>query len=186
MKAKISPFWGYLTLALVILTLVLCVVSAKNGTLLVKADAKPQETVETFFVSVVIGKYDAAYACLANYDSLGLENQSDSLKWKRLLESYDYALLGEPEQKGDTAVQTVRFRSLDMNALELALETPIATIPGGEGEADRDIFPTAEELLAQPEQFYRTTELQIQLRYEKGQWLIVADESLLKALSGGK
>ena len=83
-------------------------------------------------------------------------------------------------------MQTVRFRSLDMNALELALETPIATIPGGEGEADRDIFPTAEELLAQPEQFYRTTELQIQLRYEQGQWLIVADESLLKALSGGK
>ena len=41
MKPKINPFWGYLTLALVILSLVLCIVGAKKGTLSVRTDADP-------------------------------------------------------------------------------------------------------------------------------------------------
>ena len=30
MKPKINPFWGWLTLALLILTLALCIIGAKN------------------------------------------------------------------------------------------------------------------------------------------------------------
>lgn len=182
MKPKINPFWGYLTLALVILSLVLCIVGAKKGTLSVRTDADPKETVERFFECVVIGKYDEAYDCLANYDSLGLENRSDNQKWNALLASYDYSLLGEPTVKGGTAVQSLRLRYLDLNALEDALATPV--VPGS--EETQPVFPKTEELLAHPENYYKTVELQITLQYRDGQWRIAADDALLNALSGGR
>lgn len=184
MKPKINPFWGYLTLALVILSLVLCIVGAKKGTLSVRTDADPKETVERFFECVVIGKYDEAYDCLANYDSLGLENRSDNQKWNALLTSYDYSLLGEPTVKGGTAVQSLRLRYLDLNALEDALATPVQQ--PAEGEEAQPVYPRTEELLAHPEDYYVTAELQISLQYESGQWRIVADNALLNALSGGR
>ncbi len=190
MKPKINPVWGYITLALVILSLTLCIVGAKKGTLAVRTDDDPKATVERFFESVVIGKYDEAYDCLANYDSLGLENRSDNQKWNALLASFDYTLLGEPRVQGATAEQTVQLRYLDVNALEEALMTPLndqsAPAEGEEGEQSQPVFPRTEELLARPEAFYVTAELQITLQFKDGQWRIVADEALLNALSGGK
>ena len=125
MKPKINPFWGYLTLALVLLGFALCVLGATAGVLLVRTDTSPRDTAETFFEAVVIGKYEAADACLENYGSLGLERspRTDEGKqiWTALLASYDYSLEGEPELRRDTAVQTVRFRYLDRNALEQAI-----------------------------------------------------------------
>ena len=53
MKPKINPFWGFLTLGLLLLTFVLCVVGARHGVLVLKTDAKPEDTVETFFESIV-------------------------------------------------------------------------------------------------------------------------------------
>lgn len=190
MKPKINPLWGYVTLALVLLTLVLCVIGAKSGVLLVKTNAKPQETAETFFESIVIGKYEAADACLENYSSLGLERsprtEQGKLEWAALLASYDYSLVGEPEVKRDTAVQTAHFRYLDLAALEAALETPrIAGAQEGEEPAE-PVYPTVEELLARPEDYYTTAELAVTLHYADGQWLIYADDALLTALAGGK
>ena len=186
MKPKINPVWGYVTLALVILTLVLCVVGSKRGVLSVRTDAKPEETAETFFEDLVIGKYREADACLENYSSLGLESAAGSKRGAALLASYDYTLVGEPEQKGDQALQTVRLRYLDLNALEEELNTPLAVFEGEEGEEDRIVYPTLSELLEKPEKYYTFVELQVQLHYSEGQWRIVADENLLSALAGGK
>ena len=66
MKPKINRFWGYLTLGLVILTLILSIVGHNRGVLLVRTDAEPQDTAETFFESIVTGKLEAAEACLEN------------------------------------------------------------------------------------------------------------------------
>ena len=90
------------------------------------------------------------------------------------------------DRKGDTATQTVRLRYLDLNALEEKLTPPIATIPTGEGEETRDVFPELRELLADPQQFYTTEELPVTLHFSEGQWRIQADEDLLRALAGGK
>ena len=92
----------------------------------------------------------------------------------------------EMERKGDTATQTVRLRHLDLNALEEKLTTPIATIPTGEGEETREVFPELRELLADPRAFYTTEELPVTLHYSEGQWRILADDDLLRALAGGK
>ena len=186
MKPKINPVWGYVTLALVILTLVLCIVGNKRGVLSVRTDAKPEETAETFFEDLVIGKYREADACLENYSSLGLESAAGSKRGAALLASYDYTLVGEPEQKGDQALQTVRLRYLNLNALEEELNTPLAVFEGEEGEEDRIVYPTLSELLEKPEKYYTFVELQVQLHYSEGQWRIVADDELLDALAGGK
>lgn len=187
MKPKINPFWGFLTLGLLLLTFVLCIVGTKHGVLVLKTDALPEDTVNTFFESVVIGKYEQANACLENYSSLGLERSSDDAKWNALLASYDYSLVGEAERKGDTAEQTVRLRYLDLNALEQTLATPLVVIPAErEGEEPQAIYPKQEELLAHPEEFYHSAMLQVTLHYVDGQWLINADEALLSALAGGK
>ena len=187
MKPKINPGWGFVTLGLLLLTFVLCVVGAKHGVLVLKTDARPEDTVETFFESIVIGKYEDANACLENYSSLGLERSSDNAKWNALLASYDYEPVGEVKRKGDTAVQTVRLRYLDLAALEQTLSTPLAVIPAAnEGEEDRAIYYTLDELLARPESFYTSAMLELTLHYVDGQWLIYADDSLLNALAGGK
>ena len=78
MKPKINPVWGYITLALVLLTLVLTVVGAKRGVLLIRSDTKPEEVAESFFEDIVVGKYQDADALLENYSSLGLENAAAS------------------------------------------------------------------------------------------------------------
>ena len=182
MKPKINPFWGYLTVGLTVLTLALCILGAKKGTLLVRTDSKPEETVETFFESIVVGKYEQADACLENYAGLGLESRSANLKWNALLTSYDYSLVGEAVRKGDSAQQTVRLRHLDLNALEKALSKPL----NPDAEGSEPVYPSLEELLEQPRDFYTTSELQVTLHYTDGQWLIFADDSLLSALAGGK
>lgn len=174
MKSKINPFWGYLTLILVLVTFGLCLLGAKTGVLLVRTDAKPQETAETFFESVVIGKYEAADECLENYSGLGLDRsprtEEGKLIWPALLASYDYHLEGTPRVKGDTAVQTVTLRHLDRTAL----------LEAAGGDAEK-----LKTLLAQPEDFYTVEELAVTLHYADGRWLIRADEALLSALSGG-
>lgn len=179
MKPKINPVWGLVTLALALLTVALCILGARTGVLLVRADAKPRDTVETFFESIVIGKYEAADACLENYGSLGLDRSPRTEEgkqfWTALLASYDYTLEGEPRVKRDTAVQSVSLRFLDRNALDQAL------LAAGEDET-----VSMQTLLAQPENYYTTMELSVTLHYVDGQWLVYADEALLSALAGGK
>ena len=181
MKPKINPLWGWITLALVILTLALCVLGANRGTLLVKTDSRPRETVETFFDAIVSGRYQQAYDCLENYSSLGLENGGDNLKWNAVLSNYQYWLLDRPQVTGSTAVQVARLRFLDVNELEKALATPQSS--GENGEVS---YPRLEVLLATPENYYRTVELHVTLHYAEGRWRIYADDALLSALAGGK
>ena len=177
MKPKINPLWGTITLILALLTVALCVLGATRGVLLVRTDEKPEAAAEQFFESVVIGKYEAADAALENYSSLGLDRSPRTEEgiriWSALLASYDYSLVDEARVKGDTAVQTVRLRYLDRNALEQAL--------AADGEAAE-----LETLLERPEDYYTTRELEVTLHYVDGRWLIYADEALLTALSGGK
>ncbi len=179
MKPKINPFWGWLTLGLVLLGFALCLLGAKTGMLLVRTDADPRDTAETFFESLAVGKYEEADKCLENYGSLGMDRsprtEEGKLFWTALLASYDYTLEGEPRVKRDTAVQTVRLRYLDRNALDRAL------LAAGDGDA-----AGMESLLAQPQDYYTTQELSVTLHFVDGQWLIYADEALLSALAGGR
>ncbi len=185
MKPKINRIWGYVTLALLLLTLILSAIGAKGGVLLMGTSAKPEETAKTFFDSIVAGKYPEADACLDNYKSLGLEKLAESKQGAALLASYAYSMEDKPVRKGDTAVQTVQLRYLDMKALERALATPLTTITLADGET-RPVYSELRELLEKPEKYYTTAELQVSLRYSEGQWRVVADESLLSALAGGK
>lgn len=185
MKPKINRFWGYLTLALLLLTLILSGIGAKRGVLLIRTNAKPEETAKTFFDSIVAGDYAKADACLDNYKSLGLDKLAETKEGAALLKSYAYTLEDKPVRKSDTAVQTVQLRYLDMKALEKALATPLTTITLSDGET-RPVYSELRELLEKPEKYYSTAELQVSLRFSEGQWRVVADESLLSALAGGK
>ena len=185
MKPKINRIWGYITVALLLLTLILCGVGAKRGVLLIFTGAKPEETAKTFFDCIVTGNYEGADACLDNYKSLGLDKLAESKEGAALLNSYAYTLVDDPVRKGDTAVQTVQLRYLDLKALEKALATPETVITLSDGTT-RPVYYELRELLEKPEQYYSTAELQLKLRYSEGQWRVVADENLLSALAGGK
>ena len=185
MKPKINRIWGYVTLALLLLTLILSAVGAKKGVLLILTGEKPEETAKIFLESIVAHRYQEADACLDNYKTLGLDKMAESKQGAALLNSYAYTLEDKPVRKGGTAVQTVQFRYLDMNALETDLMTPITTITPSEGEP-RPIYAELRELLEKPQKYYTTAELQLTLRYSEGQWRVVADEDLLSVLAGGK
>ncbi|MBQ5547865.1 MAG: hypothetical protein IIT33_03375, partial [Prevotella sp.] len=122
MKRKIDPLWGILTIALTVLGLVLCGIGAKRGALLVKTDTDPRAAAETFFESVEIGKYEAAYACLDGVESLGLEYlpalQSDQAIRAAMVGQFSAELYGDCSVDGETAYQQVNCRYFDLDKLE--------------------------------------------------------------------
>ena len=139
-------------------------------------------------VGVLHFKLQIAFSKPGNLSRHAVQGLDDSLAGKQgaaLLNSYAYTLEDKPARRGDTAVQTVQFRYLDMNALEKDLMTPITTITPAEGEP-RPVYAELRELLEKPQKYYTTAELQLTLRYSEGQWRVVADEDLLSVLAGGK
>jgi hypothetical protein len=122
MKPKINPFWGFLTLGLVLLTLALCVLGSKSGTAVVKTEEDPRIAAYLFFDALEKGNTEAIRNGMENYSSLGLENSPQKefgqLEWDALRQNCHFELTGVCTAEGGTATQTVRASYLDLARLE--------------------------------------------------------------------
>ena len=207
MSGKISKFWLTVAILLAVLAVGLCAFASIRGSIYIHPEGEPQETVVRFFDSLVEGDYPAAYACLSDYATLGLENEAASPESARVYEalrdSFDYTLVGPCQVDQLTASQTVEFRYLDVRALENAvagkvdgiLEDFVSERPRNEiyDENDRylpeltdEVYATAlEETLEDAERFYVSVELPITLDYANDQWLMRTGAALLSAVTGG-
>ena len=206
-SGKVNAFWAVLAIILTALALVLCITGSSFGTLYAKPGGDPGETVSTFLDAVLAEEYDAAYDCLSNYSSLGLEltpeTEESRMLYDALKQSYDYTLRGTAEIDKLQARQTVALMHLNLKAVkndaaerveallqELAEKRPHEQIFDENGKVLPAVFDEVYrtalvQALDTGNRYYTSSDIGINLEFVNGRWLIRADESLLSALSGG-
>lgn len=204
---RINGFWAVLAILIGALGLVLCVAGLNVGTVVAKPEGDPKQTVADFFDSLIAQDYPSAYACLANYSSLGMENapagKDGQLLFEALKKSYGYTLLGEAEMDGLHARQRAAVLHLNLNNVrqnasthigpiltEIAASRPHDDVYGEDGGllpsvGDEIYLRALQEALNGENSYLTSTELMIPLVYRDGKWLIEADSALLSALAGG-
>lgn len=204
---KLNFLWGLMALVFAVAGLVACVIGADVGTLITRPDGDPQQTVDTFFGSILGGDYDSAYACLDDYSDLGLDSAPADAVGKKiyeaLKESYSYRLAGECVVNGLTATQQVEFRYFDLTKISDELETTaneyieelVAQRSRSElyDENDRYLTSVTDEVyayainsvLSHAQDFYTTVILDVELSYTDGTWSLSTSQPMLNALTGG-
>ena len=208
MTGRIRLIWIVLAAALAAAAVVACVYAAFFGPLVNQPGGNPQETVVRFFDCLKSGDYTGMYACLADYETLGLENTPESAEarmiYNALKQSYGCTLKGACSIDGLSAVQGVRLRALNLRRTEQAvagtvddyLEAMVDALPLNEvydnsggyltGLTDRVYAAALEQALRNPDPLTAETELEIHLRYVDGDWRIETDRALQNALVGGE
>lgn len=207
MEGGIKKFWVFVTVLLIAAALVLCVYASWRGSLYIKPSGNPQLTVSDFCDALKTGKYEAAYACLSDYKTLGLEKEPASeeakLMFEALKQSYDYELVGRCKETQMSAVQTVSFQYLNVKSVETAISRQVDSVlsqmvrerPRSEiyDENDKylpeltdEVYLVAlQQVLETPEKYYSKAEFDLDLEYVEGSWLIKTNQNLLNALVGG-
>ena len=207
MRGKLRAFWLALAVILTAVAVLLCVAATLMGSLYIRPSGDPQQTVIRFFDAVKRGDTAEAYACLSDYESLGLENVPETkdgqLLYQALKDSYDYSLSGDCRVEGLNAVQRVKFTHLNVGQAAsdaaakvgdvlavLIEERPREELADAEGNildsVNEEAFLTAlNQVLADPMHYTRSTELELHLVYNGTDWRIVTSPELMTALMGG-
>lgn len=199
--------WAVLSAVLAALALLLCIAGSYTGTLYTRAEGDPADTVRLFYDSLMGRDYVAAYSCLSDYATLGLETPPETENAKKAYEalrnSYDYSISGPAQVDELSAEVKLRFRYLDMpsfeesvasrtntNLEEFVKNNPVSKVY----DKDDNYLPEVTEkayadalefILDKADTYYTSTELVIKLEYINEKWLIVTDEAMLNALVGG-
>lgn len=204
---KINGFWAVLAVILAGLAMLLCMVALRQGTVFAEPNGNPSETVNAFFSAVVAGDYETAYEELSDFESLGLEKYPSSdetrMLYDALRSSYDYALRGNCVRDMLSAVQSVSFRYLNLDAVkadasgrisgileEIALNRPKSQVYDADGayfEAVTDeVYRKAlTEALSVADKYITSAEFDVHVDYSDGKWLMSTSPELISALSGG-
>ncbi len=208
MRKGLRLFWLIVSVFCAAAAVLACVYAGLFGPVLNRPAGDPQKTVTLFFDSLKQGDYAAAYSCLSDYDTLGLELEPETPEARQVYDvlrrSYSYTLQGDCAVNGRTAAQKLRFRALNIRKTEDAiasrvnaiLEEKVAELPASEvyDEAggylpsltDAVYEEAMREALENMDSLSANTELEIRLQYEQGEWRIVTDRALLNALVGGE
>ncbi len=207
MSGGMRIFWLIFAVLFAALAVLGCVYAQLFGSAYIKPGGNPAETVTRFFDSVESRDYPTAYSCLSDYSSLGLEEETDSAEAAMLLEalhnSYRYTLKGDCRVSGLEAIQKVTFRYLNLQRTESAIAGKVNGIleEMAEGMQQSEIYDenggyrksltdavyaaALEQVLQDPDPLCAETELEVQLQYLNGTWLMNTDRSLMTALMGG-
>ena len=204
---RISVFWGYLAI-LFSGAAMFCVILANDaGTLIVRADGNPGDTVDAFFSAVLSEDYDKAYSYLEGSGTLGLENKPATENgiaiWNALRESYHYELVGKAKVDGLSATQEVDFTYLNLLAVDhkvqettegelekIVLERSRSEIYDSENhylpEVTNEAYTNAlTAVLAKAGDYTDTVRLTLSLDCSDNTWYLATDQTLFKALLGG-
>ena len=183
------------------------VVYARDAKLQVD-DAAPTARLEAFFDALTERDYPAAYACLSNYSSLGLENTPDdpiaALLWEAEQDNWAFEILPGHEMNGAELTKRVRITALDTAALtapigekvQEKLAAVVENATTNEEVYDEDgnyrtelldaaLRASAEEAFQSAADHTVTREITLRLSYANGEWWIAADNQLLSALTSG-
>lgn len=204
---KINVFWGFLAIIFSGAALFCCVLANETGTLIVRADGNPSDTVDAFFNAVLAEDYDKAYSYLEGCSTLGLEKvpstENGVAIWSALRDSYHYELVGDAKVDGLSAIQEVDFTYLNLSAVDakvqetteaelekIVLERTRAEIYDSENhylpEVTNEAYTNAlTAVLEKSGDYTNTVRLTLSLDCSDNTWYLAVDQTLFKALLGG-
>lgn len=208
MSGRIRLFWLIFAILFAAAAVFACFYAQLFGSILIRPEGDPSETVSRFLNGIRNGDYNGAYACLSDYASLGLEQEPVSQEaaqlYAALRRSYSYTIDGTAEINGLEAVQRITLHALNLHMTEDAvaqrvngiLEEMVAALPQSEvydpngGYLDTLTDAVYAEALQQSLQdttsLCTDTPLAVHLKYTNGAWKIVTDRALMTALIGGE
>jgi len=207
-KFKINRIWLAVAVAAFAFAIIACVAGIRAGTVAGRAAEDPSTAVSGFFEALIAGDYDKLNESVTGVSEFKLDCSSEEmnavLAYNALKASYEFELEGESSVSGTDAVQNVRFRYLDMNALKKDLNAEAKEVLA-EREAEeknrRDLYDennelidsVAEEifneafsrLLENADNYYKEEIIPVKAKIVRGHWLTAPDRRLIKAVSGG-
>ena len=202
-----SALFGLLGLCLAAAGIVLAVSNRDAGPVLVEQPDAAMEQVETMMDALCTGDYDTVSGCIYGNPDLGLDREADGevaqLFWNALAESFDCQIRSDFHATNsgvslDVTISAMDIKSVTANLRERAqgrMEQRIEQTDDlseiyDENHEYREEFvmeallEAAKDALAQDAQTI-SWDLTLNLIYENGQWWIMPETELFKAISGG-
>jgi hypothetical protein len=209
-KRKIGFFSGIFGLLALVLTVsgIYLALSNRNASpVLVRQPEAARVQVQTMLDALCAGDYQKVSSCLYGTPDLGMDGQAadpvGQLFWEALGSSFRYEVPGDFHATDSGVALDVTISALDVSAVTVnlreraraLLEERIAAaedpseIYDANNEYREDfvmdaLYDAAREAMDQDAREI-TWDLTLNLIYENGQWWIMPEQELLKALSGG-
>ena len=185
----------------------LCLEFADEAPILLSPPEEATQQVTDLMDAVCRGDYEAAGNAILGSPDLGIDRDpADALGqlfWAELVESMDYTLEGSCYTTQNGLAQDVTFTYLDLSSVTASLRErsqamleervqqaeDTSEIYDENNEYREDfvmevLLDAAEEALREDAHLV-TVELTVNMKYQNGAWQIVADKSLLDAITGG-
>lgn len=209
-KRKIGFFSGLFGLLALILTIsgtYLALTNRQASPVLVKQPESAKVQVQTMLDALCAGDYAAVSGCLYGTPDLGMGGQAaepvGQLFWEALGDSFSYEIAGDFHATDSGVSLDVSISALDLSAVTANLRERARVLMENRIQEAEDtselydenneyredfvmdsLYAAAQEALAQDAKTIRW-DLTLNLVYENGQWWIMPEPGLLKALTGG-
>ena len=207
MKKVISVLFALVAVAAAAAAIYLCFTSLDAEPVLTSNPVEAENRIQDFMDAVCDGDYDQVSAYIAGHPNLGLSREASDevgvLLWNAHTDSLRYTLVGECHATDDGLAQKISLTGLDISSVTAVLkdrsqallekrvqEAEDATEIYDENNEYREdfvmevLYDAASEALENDAQEI-TTEFTVNLVYQEDKWLIVSDNALLDAISGG-
>ncbi len=202
-----AAIFGLLGAAICALTVLLCLTSLEKAPVLAQTPQQAMNRVDILFQAISSNDYSSASQSIYGTPDLGAEPPEEGsihqLIWNAFVDSFQYELVGSCYATDSGIAQTVSIRYLDISSITAGIpERSRELLQQHMLEAedmdqiyddnndyrqdlvDAVLFEAAQEAL-QAHPSYTETELTVNLAFSQGQWWVLADETLMQAISGG-
>lgn len=209
-KRKIGLFsavYGALGAFLAVVCVCMALMNKNAGPVLLQQPQAAREQVNAMLDALCAGEYDTVSACLYGQPSLGLDREAEDpvgrLFWEALTRSFSYELAEEFHATDSGVALDVTISALDLSSVtenlrDRAQEKMEQRIDQAEDtdeiyDENNDyreefvleaLYEAAQEALEQDAR-HTSWQLTLNLVYENGQWWIMPEQDLLRAISGG-
>ena len=175
--------------------------------ILLKPAEEAQNRAETLMNAVCDGDYATAGSIILGSPNLGVDREvtdpAGALIWNALAESMSYEFVGECYTTESGLAQSVRVSYLDLGSVTKDLKTRAQTlletrVQNAEDVSDvydenndyredvvMEVLCDAVEEALQQDAQETSMEFTMNMVYRDGEWWVVSDSALLKAISGG-
>ena len=209
-KRKIGFFsgvYGVLGGFLAVICICLALLNMNAGPILLQQPQSAMDQVQTMLDALCAGDYDTVSSCLYGQPDLGVDREAEDpvgrLFWDALAESFSYEMGGVFHATDSGVALDVTVHALDLNSVtgnlreraRALMEQRIAEAEDTEDIYDENydyreefvmgaLYQAAQDALSQDARQTSWT-LTLNLVYENGQWWIMPEQDLLRAISGG-
>ena len=206
MKKLISAVFALIAVAAAVAAVFLSFSSLDAQPVLTSSPVEAQARIEEFMEAICDADYDRVSECISGNPGLGLDRPASDdvgvLLWNAYTDSLTYTLEGDCYATDEGLAQKVTLTGLDISSVtavlkdrsQVLLEQRVAEAEDATDVYDENneyredfvmavLYDAAAQALETDGQ-EKTMEFTLNLVYQNDQWMVVADNTLLDAISG--